>query len=63
MVSRENRVIVACIASALVLLYLATELATLPTWGSAAIVLGVGVVVPTLVNTYLDSRPTEGGSR
>lgn len=56
MVSRENKVIVAFIALAVVLLYIVSAVTTLPTWGSAAIVIGVGVVIPVIINGYLDNR-------
>ena len=54
MVSRENKVIIACIALAIGLLYVVTELTTIPQWAFAAIGIGIGVVVPTLINEYLD---------
>jgi hypothetical protein len=56
MVSRENTVIVGFIALTLVLLYGLLAVTTLPTWASSAVVLGVGVVAPLLVNEYLSKR-------
>lgn len=60
MVSRENTVIAACIALAFVVLYALSTTNTLSsTTASAAVVLGVGVVLPTLVNEFLDRREGE----
>lgn len=56
MVSRENTVIVGFVALALVLLYGLLAVTNLPTWASSAVVLGVGVVAPILVNGYLSKR-------
>jgi hypothetical protein len=57
MVSRENAVIAASIALAFVLLYALTETNTLTsTSGSAVVLLGVGVVLPTLLNELLNRR-------
>ncbi|KPN29599.1 hypothetical protein SY89_00313 [Halolamina pelagica] len=56
MVSRENTVIAVCIALAIASLYVANSLTTLQQWQSAALILGVGVLVPTLVNEFLDGR-------
>lgn len=56
MVSRENAVIAGFIALALVVLYALLELTSLPTWASSAVVLGVGVIAPLLVNEYLSAR-------
>lgn len=57
MVSRENAVIAASIALAFVLLYALTETNTLTsTSGSAVVLLGVGVVLPTLLNELLDRQ-------
>jgi len=56
MVSRENTVIAGCIALAIASLYVANTLTTLQQWQSAALILGVGVLLPTLVNEFLDGR-------
>jgi hypothetical protein len=56
MVSRENTVIATCIALAITSLYVANSLTTLQQWQSAGLILGVGVLLPTLVNEYLDGR-------
>lgn len=56
MVSRENTVIALCIALAFVTLAVVPESMTRTAWTGAAVVLVVGVIVPTLVNEYLDSR-------
>ena len=58
MVSRQNGVIAAYVAATLLLLYVVTETATPPTWVTAALLLGIGVVAPTLTNEYLDRRNT-----
>ena len=54
MPSRENTVTVAFIVAAFALVYAALELTDLPTWGAPAILIGVGVIAPQLVNEYLD---------
>ncbi|MDS0284227.1 hypothetical protein [Haloarcula onubensis] len=56
MVSRENTVIAAYLAVTLFLLYAVIETASPPVWVSSAILLGLGVVAPTLTNEYLDRR-------
>ena len=56
MVSRENTVITLCITLAVVSLYVANSLTTLQQWQSAGLILGVGVLLPTLLNEYLDGR-------
>ncbi|WP_348612739.1 hypothetical protein [Halobaculum rarum] len=56
MVSRENVVILVFIAAAVVLLYATTLLGEQPVWVGGAVVIGVGVVAPLLVNSYLDRR-------
>lgn len=56
MVSRENKVIVLFIALSLVTLSLVSEFVSQTAWAGAVVVLVVGVVLPTLVNEYLDSR-------
>lgn len=68
MVSRENRVIVACIAAALLLAYGPTlaALAGLPLgldypfWAFWGILVGVGIVLPSLLLGYLDTRDDAG---
>ena len=62
MVSRENAVIGACIALAVLLVFVLTETTDPPTWVASAVVLGVGVVVPLLVNGYLDRREAQDGA-
>lgn len=56
MVSRENAVILVCIAAAVLLLYATTLQGEQPAWVGGAVVIGVGVVAPLLVNGYLDRR-------
>ena len=55
MVSRENTIIAVCIALAIALLYGLNAVTTLAQWQSAAVVLGVGVLLPTLLNEYLEA--------
>ncbi|MBP1987946.1 hypothetical protein [Halolamina salifodinae] len=59
MISRENAVIAVCITLSLVAVYAASAATTLPTWGSIGIVIGVGVLLPTLLNEYLDRQSGE----
>lgn len=54
MVPRENAVIGVFVVSAFVLLYVLPKVTTLPTWASSAVIIGVGVIAPLLVNSYLD---------
>lgn len=54
MVSRENTVIVASLAVAIVAYYLVETYAAQPYWVSIAVLIGIGVLVPTLVNRYLE---------
>jgi len=56
MLSRENKVIVACIGLAALTLYVTAETVTLPPWADSAILLGIGVILPLAVNEYLDSK-------
>ena len=56
MVSRENRVLIACIGLALALTYSASVVTDLPDPALIAILLGVGTVAPLLVTDYLDRR-------
>ena len=56
MVSRENAVIVASIALALLVGYGVFEYTTVSDWVAMAVFLVLGVVVPTLVNEYLDRQ-------
>jgi hypothetical protein len=56
MVSRENKVIVLFIALSLVTLSVVSEFVGQSMEVGAAVVLGVGVVLPTLINEYLDSK-------
>lgn len=68
MVSRENRVIVACIAAALLLAYGPFLAATVglplgveyPYWAFWTILVGVGIVLPSLLVGYLDTRGDAG---
>lgn len=59
MVSRENKVIVLCIAFAIFLLGVVLAFAEPPTWVSGMMIIGVGVIAPLLINEYLDSRGAE----
>lgn len=54
MVSRENKVTVAFVAIAVLLLFVVSEYLPRSTWAGSAVVLVVGVLAPLLVNTYLD---------
>lgn len=56
MFSRENKVIVGFIALAVLLLFVLVELTTPPMWAGGAVLLGVGVLAPLLVNNYLDAK-------
>jgi Sec-independent protein secretion pathway component TatC len=53
MVSRENRIVGGFVVAALVLGYASTVLADVTSAVPLAILLGVGVVAPTLVTNYL----------
>jgi hypothetical protein len=66
MVSRENHIIVACIAAAMLLAY-APSLAALagiplgveyPFWAFWTIIVGVGIVLPSLLVGYLGADGT-----
>jgi len=60
MVSRENKVIAACIALALLVLYVLSETNTLSSPSASAVVLlGIGVLLPTLINEFLGRREGE----
>ncbi|MDS0258632.1 hypothetical protein NDI56_04300 [Haloarcula sp. S1CR25-12] len=56
MVSRENKVIAAYLVATLLVLFVVLETLSPPLWVSSALVLGLGVVAPTLTNEYLDRR-------
>jgi len=56
MVSRENKVIAAYLVATLLLLFVVIETVSPPSWVSGAIVVGLGVIAPTLTNEYLDKR-------
>ena len=56
MVSRENKVIGGFITLAVILLFVIHSVSEPPTWVSDAVVIGVGVIVPTLVNEYLTRK-------
>ncbi|MFB6194349.1 MAG: hypothetical protein ABEI75_04725 [Halobaculum sp.] len=56
MVSRENAVIVVCIAAALVTLFAVSRTGDRPAWVGGVILLGIGVVVPVAINGYLGRR-------
>jgi len=58
-VSRETRVGSVFIALALLVAY-GTLQFDVPGWAAPAILLGVGVVAPLLVNGYLDRREEAG---
>ena len=55
MVSRENKVILAFMALIIPFLYAAAEL-NLPLWVGTAIIIGIGVIAPLIVNEYLDNQ-------
>ena len=54
MFSTDNRIIVACGLTALILGYGVLAVTDLPTWVGLAVVLGVGVVLPQLAIDRLD---------
>ena len=54
--SRENGVIVLFVALAVVTLFVVAETGDRPTWVGSAVLLGVGVIAPLVVNRYLDRR-------
>ena len=56
MVSRENSVVLVTGSAALVLLYVFAAVVDAPAWVGTGAVLVVGVVLPQLVNSYLDRR-------
>ena len=56
MPSRENSVILSFIAVAVTAAVGIDTAASLPNWLLLAILLGLGVIAPLLVNTYLDAR-------
>jgi hypothetical protein len=56
MTSRENKVIIGFMALAMLLLVGLLGVSDPPTWVSSAVILGVGVIAPILVNEYLDRR-------
>ncbi|QLG29217.1 hypothetical protein HUG10_17520 [Halorarum halophilum] len=56
MISRENTVIVAFIALAVLLLFVLAEVTNPPMWAGGAVLISVGVLAPLLVNNYLDAK-------
>lgn len=56
MLSRENAVILASMVVAVAAAVLVETYADAPTWVSVGVLIGIGVVVPTVVNEYLDRR-------
>lgn len=58
MVSRENQVILAFITLAVVLLVPVSQ-TNPPPWVGGAILIGVGVIAPLVVNGYLDRVRSE----
>ena len=54
MLSRENTVIAGFITLAIVLLFGILSVSEPPTWVSGAVMIGVGVIAPILVNEHLD---------
>ena len=56
MISRENAVILASMTVGLAAALLVGTYADVPTWASLGVLIGLGVVVPTLVNEYLDRQ-------
>ena len=59
MVSRENAVILVSMAVALPAAYLVYAFADVPFWADMLVLMGIGVIVPTLVNEYLDRAAAE----
>ncbi|MGB9987147.1 hypothetical protein [Salarchaeum japonicum] len=53
--TRENKVITGCAVVALTGWYLVTEFTTSDV-GAAAVLFGVGIVLPLLINGYLDDE-------
>ncbi len=59
MLSRENSIIFAFVVAAVATaVAIETQFSGLADWISLAVLLGGGVVVPTLVNSYLDGHTT-----
>ena len=56
MLSRENKVIAGFIILAVVLLFGVLSLSEPPTWVSGAIIIGVRVIAPILVNEYFNRK-------
>ncbi|GGL62298.1 hypothetical protein [Halocalculus aciditolerans] len=56
MVSRENLVIGVCVVAALVLGLSVASATSLPSWVALAVFLGVGVLLPNLLNEFLRTR-------
>lgn len=54
MVSRENKVITGFVLLAIVLLFGIFSISNPPTWVGGAVILGIGVIAPTLINEYLN---------
>jgi len=56
MVSRENAVVLASLGVALVAAGLVDAYTAAPYWANLGVLVGLGIVVPTLTNEYLDRR-------
>jgi hypothetical protein len=56
MLSRENTVILGFIVLAISVLFGLMRVSDPPTWVSGVVILGIGVIAPTLVNELLDRR-------
>jgi len=56
MVSRENKVIVGFIALTILVLSGVSSVTNPPTWLTGAVIIGLGVIAPILVNSYLDRQ-------
>lgn len=57
MLSRENQVIGICITLAAALFVFFQSPSVDPTdWQLLAVLIGVGIILPTVINSYLDSR-------
>lgn len=56
MVSRENKVILLMAVVALVTLYSLARYTDAPSWMQMAALLIIGVIIPSLVNDYLDNH-------
>jgi hypothetical protein len=58
MLSRENTIIAVCVVLAVIAAVGIDTVADVPDWFPVALLIGLGGIVPLLVNTALDSRET-----